>query len=88
MENCYTGVTMETPIEAPCGGEFISTACIVETNAISYLNLPAGATQSQINAALINALLYKDQQILNLQTQIDELQTQIDELQTQINNLP
>ena len=81
MENCYIGVTMEAPIEAPCGGEFKSTACIVETNAISYLNLPAGATQSQINAALINALLYKDQQILNLQTQIDELQTQI-------NNLP
>lgn len=60
--NCYTGTNIEQ-IEDGCGNNFISTSCVQTPNAISYLDLEAGSNQTEVNAALVAALTYKDQQI-------------------------
>ena len=68
---CYTGTVIPTNLPlAPCGGEFISSACIVHAPTLSYLNLPAGSTQERINTSLINALIAKDQTIASLTARI------------------
>lgn len=61
--DCYNGITIPDPILPPCGGEYVSTECVATPTAIPNLDIEAGATQSQINAAITNALLYKEQQI-------------------------
>lgn len=67
---CYNGVTVAPLIQAPCGGIYTSSACIVHAPTLSYLNLPAGSTQEQINTSLINALIAKDQTIAALTARI------------------
>ena len=76
MTQCLTGTNVPTLLSAePCGGEYTSTACIVNPGAISYLNLPANSTQQTINSALINALIFKDQTIAELTARILILET-------------
>lgn len=62
IKNCYTGTAIEQ-IEEGCKGNYISTDCIQTPNAISYLDLPAGSSQTEVNAAITSSLLFKDQQI-------------------------
>lgn len=73
MTNCYQGIAAETPIEAPCGGTFVSTSCIQTPFDNATLDLQAGATQTEINGALTTALVYKEQQIQELQSEIEAL---------------
>lgn len=62
-KNCKKGVTIvQIPNECD-GGNYLSTSCIQTPNSISYLDLSAGSNQTQINAALVSSLIYKDQQI-------------------------
>jgi len=71
--NCFIGVT---PIELesePCNGEYTSTSCIINPNILTYLNLPANSSMTDIVTNLILALQYKDEQLQNLQTQIDNI---------------
>jgi len=63
MDNCYQGTNVPDPIAAPCGGEYISTDCVAVPNAIPALDISAGATQTQVNSAITNALLAKEEQI-------------------------
>mgnify|MGYP006349048743 FL=1 len=73
---CYTGTTVPLElIEEPCNGNYTSTACISSPVAITALNLPANATQLQINTALVLA-------IQNLSNQIEELTARVIELET------
>ncbi|HSE99905.1 MAG TPA: hypothetical protein VLA48_03330 [Nitrososphaeraceae archaeon] len=62
IKNCYTGTAIKQ-IEEGCKGSYISTNCIQTPNAISYLDLPAGSSQTEVNAAITSSLLFKDQQI-------------------------
>lgn len=58
MENCPSNtsvVTNNDPID--CEGTYISTLCVTHPTAITALSLPANATQSQINNALVVALI-------------------------------
>lgn len=75
MENCFTGISVPTPIQAPCGGEFTSTECVATPNAMPDLELAAGATQEQINIAIKNALVQKDAQIATI---IEDTQSFVD----------
>jgi hypothetical protein len=68
--NCYSGIEVPATTEAPCGGNIISTDCIASPNANSILDLPSGASQTETNAALTTAILYKEQQIEDLQNSI------------------
>ena len=71
--NCFIGVT---PIELetePCNGEYTSTSCIFHPSVLTYLNLPANSSMTDIITNLILALQYKDEQLQNLQTQIDNI---------------
>jgi len=76
MENCtpqtiYTP-TNNSPIECPEG--LFSTNCTVTPSAIVYLGLLANSTQTQINTALVAALIAKDQLIQDLTTRIEALE--------------
>lgn len=62
MEECKTGITITQTAEE-CSGSYTSTNCISTPNAITYLDLSAGASQTQINANLVSALMRKDEQI-------------------------
>jgi hypothetical protein len=62
MEECNTGITITKTAEE-CDGNYISTNCISSPNAITYLDLSAGASQTQVNAAITSALMRKDEQI-------------------------
>lgn len=62
MEECNTGITIVKTIEE-CDGNYTSTNCIATPNAITYLDLSAGASQTQINANIVSALMRKDEQI-------------------------
>jgi len=61
-KNCTKGTSI-AQIPNECDGSYISTNCIQTPNAISYLELPAAATQTEINSAIVTALMFKDQQI-------------------------
>jgi len=63
MENCNNGINIPQTTVEPCGGTHTSTDCIKTPNSITYLDLPAGASQGQINAAVVTALTFKDEQI-------------------------
>lgn len=62
MKECKTGITITQTVEE-CSGNYTSTNCISTPNAITYLDLSAGASQTQINANLVSALMRKDEQI-------------------------
>ena len=62
IKNCYTGTAIEQEEEG-CGNNYISTNCVQTPNTISYLNISAGSTQTEINAAITSSLIFKDQQI-------------------------
>lgn len=66
MENCFTGVSIPIPIPAPCGGDYKSTECVATPNAIPSLDIAAGDTQAQINAAITTALVQKEAQITTI----------------------
>lgn len=78
MSTCYTGTEVPTPIVEPCKGVYTSTDCIASPNALAHLSLAEGASQTDINAALTAALLYKDQEISDLNAAIIVMQAQID----------
>ena len=69
--NCYTGTAIEQ-LEEGCAGDYTSTDCTQTPNAISYLDLPAGSSQTEINAALTASLLFKDQQIAEFSSTVIE----------------
>ena len=70
IDKCYEGMaTIPQRINDPCGGNPISTNCVQSPVANPYLNLAEGATQTQINAALSSALIYKDSQIATISNQ-------------------
>ena len=70
IDKCYEGMTtIPQRINDPCGGNPISTNCVQSPTANPYLSLPSGATQTQINAALSSALIYKDSQIATISNQ-------------------
>jgi hypothetical protein len=68
---CIDGVEIPTPLIEPCRGDYISTDCIASPSANVTLDLPIGANQTQTNTAITSALVYKEQQITNLQAQLD-----------------
>lgn len=81
MTECYNGISViPQQIEEPCGGVYTSTDCIQSPNANVTLDLPSGATQTQTNAALTTALVYKEQQIQSILSDI----TQLDGSETKI----
>jgi len=75
MENCtkdtYT-IIDDTPLD--CGGTYISTSCIATPNAITFLNLPAESTQSDINSALVVQLVQLSNKIIILQNRVTALE--------------
>ena len=62
-KNCIKGTTIIQIPDECNGGNFLSTSCIQTPNSLTYLDLPAGSNQTQINAAIISSLTYKDQEI-------------------------
>ena len=74
MTGCPISTTVvpdNTPLECE---EFILDKCIVHNDSIAFLSLPAGATQEQVNNALVLALM-------NAFTRISELENQLDAIQ-------
>tara|TARA_R110000782_G_scaffold181647_1_gene271942 strand:- start:257 stop:520 length:264 start_codon:yes stop_codon:yes gene_type:complete len=84
--NCNNGISIPTLGVEECGGDYTNTNCVINPNIITYLNLPANSTMTEIVTALVLALQYKDEQINILQTQINNLQPQINNLHPQINS--
>ena len=68
--NCYNGITLPTPVEAPCGGEYIDTSCVASSKAIISIEVVAGDTQDTINKNIGDAFTYKDIQIAALSKDI------------------
>lgn len=57
MENC--NLTTNTPLnqgEDPCNGQYKSTECVRESNALTELGISANSTQQEINQAIQNAI--------------------------------
>ena len=79
--NCPTEIEIPNLTE-PCGGDYISTNCLVIPEANVTLDLPVNATQTEVNDALTAALIYKEQQIVALQALIDALDERIVTLET------
>jgi len=80
--DCITNVEIPTPLTEPCNGDYISSSCIVIPEANVTLDLSIGASQTEVNAALTAALIYKEQQIVALQALIDALDARILILET------
>jgi len=59
----------------PCPDGLYSTDCIVQQAAIVYLGLPINSTQSQINTALVSAIIAKQQLITALTLRVEALET-------------
>jgi phage-related minor tail protein len=82
MENCYEGIVAQPQIPNTCNGNITSTDCIASPVANVTLDLPEGASQTQINNALTTALVYKQQQIEELIDLIEDLTARIVILET------
>jgi len=70
MPTCPTNtsvVTDNTPLEC---NEYISDKCVIHTNAIAFLGLPAGATQEEINNELVSTLISALSRISQLESQL------------------
>ncbi len=68
MKKCYQGISNPSPTETEkCGGCYISTDCTQSPEANPVFDLPEGYTQTQMNAAVTSALVYKQQQIEDLE---------------------
>lgn len=73
---CNNGVDIPELLPSePCKGDYVSTACVAQSGAITALNLPANSTQQQINTAFVLALQ-------NLLNQIEELTARVEVLET------
>lgn len=79
--NCPTEIEIPNLTE-PCENTYLSSSCIFIPEANVTLDLPANASQTQVNAALTSALVYKEQQIVALQALIDALDARIVNLET------
>ena len=75
MENCtkdtYT-IIDDTPLT--CNGVYTSTSCIATPTPITFLNLPAESTQSEINAALVVQMVQVLNKIIILQNRVTALE--------------
>lgn len=76
MDKCYEGISIPTPIEAPCGNTYMSTSCVTTPSLIADLNLPAGTNQTEINSTIATALQYAFSQIKDLKDRIVILENQ------------
>lgn len=74
MENCYEGIVVPTPITEPCGNIYMSTNCVTIPEALIYLDLPIGASQTLVNQMLILALQASNQLIQELTERIEILE--------------
>jgi hypothetical protein len=74
MENCYEGITTPEPIAPPCGGEYLSTDCIITPSSIPYIEIVSGASQTEINSNLVLALQSANSQIQDLLNRVDALE--------------
>ena len=69
--DCPTNnINIPTPLVEPCGGYYISTSCVSTPNSLTYLDLPAGSSQTQVNESLVTALNQKEQQIQSISTDL------------------
>lgn len=81
MQKCYQGINNPSPTtENPCEN-LLSTDCIQSPEANVVLDLPEGYTQTEMNAAVTSALVYKQQQIEDLLSIISDLTTRIETLE-------
>lgn len=74
MEKCYEGIVVPTPIAEPCGNLYSSTDCVTIPEPLIYLDLPLGASQTQVNQNLILALQASYAIIQNLTERIEILE--------------
>lgn len=65
--DCITNVEIPQPLTEKCSGIYYSTDCISIPEDNVILDLPEGASQTEVNNALTAALIYKEQQITELQ---------------------
>lgn len=56
MEKCYEGINIPEQIIEPCGNSYISTDCVTIPKPITYLDLPIGSSQTQVNDNVTLAL--------------------------------
>lgn len=74
MSNCYEGISVPDPIEEPCGNMYMSTNCITTPIQYIYLDLPVGASQTEINTNLVLALQSANQLIQDLIARVETLE--------------
>lgn len=74
MDKCYEGIAIPTPIAAPCGNEYMSTSCVTTPSLLTYLNLPAGTSQTVVNTTLEAALKTANQLIQDLTARLAALE--------------
>lgn len=63
---CFTNTTVPILGTEPCGGDYKDNNCVIHPDAIPYLGLPANSSENTIIKSLVLALLYKDEQITNI----------------------
>ena len=71
--DCVTNVNIPTPIAEKCQGVYTSTDCIIIPEANVTLDLPINSSQTEVNNAITAALIYKEQQIQQMENDIDLL---------------
>lgn len=74
MERCYQGTVVPEPIEEPCRNTYMSTNCVTIPTPFIYLDLPIGASQTQVNTNLVLALQTANQLIQDLTERIEILE--------------
>lgn len=63
---CFTGTIVPELQEEKCGGEYTSTACIINQGALTYLGLPPNTPLNTILTNIVLSLQAKDEQIAEL----------------------
>ena len=74
--SCTTNIVIQQ-IEDPCQGETKNSACIIHTDPITLLDLPANSTQEEINNAFVLA-------ISSLMNRVEELETVVADQESRI----
>lgn len=81
MAECIQGITIPPLLQDNCNGETKSTDCIIHSNAITYLGLPANSNLTTIISTLLLSLKDARDRVIALEARIEDHETRITNLE-------
>jgi hypothetical protein len=74
---CYEGVTIPTPIIAPCGGDYSSDECVLHLQPITEFGLLGDSSINLIIETMKTIIVSQSLRITNLETEVQTIKNRL-----------